>query len=58
LVKTMKLTDSTHKELTRISAALTAKDGQRRTFDETIIELIESYRSKEKNSNSSSGSKD
>lgn len=58
MVKTMKLTDSTHKELTRISAALTAKDGQRRTFDETIIELIESYRSKEKNSNSSDGSKD
>ena len=58
MVKTMKLTDSTHKELTRISAALTAKDGQRRTFDETIIELIESYRSKENNSNSSRGSKD
>lgn len=58
MAKTMKLTDSTHKELTRISAALTAKDGQRRTFDETIIELIESYRSKETNSNSRGGSKD
>ncbi len=45
----MKITDDTHRELTRISAALTAKDGKRRTFDETIIELIASYRSKEKN---------
>ncbi len=48
MVKTMKLTDSTHRDLTMISAALTAKDGKRRTFDETIIELIENYRSKEK----------
>jgi hypothetical protein len=48
VVKTMKITDSTHRELTRVSAILTAKDGRRRTFDETILELIEIYRAKEK----------
>jgi hypothetical protein len=44
----MKITDNTHRELTRISATLTAQDGQRRTFDETIMELIQNYRAKEK----------
>jgi hypothetical protein len=42
----MKITEKTHRELTMISAALTAKDGHRRTFDETIMELIDYYRSK------------
>ncbi len=50
MVKTMKITDNTHRELTKISAQLTAQDGQRRTFDETIMSLIEAYRSKKKKS--------
>lgn len=49
MVKTMKISEDTHRELTKISAQLTAQDGQRRTFDETIMELIGAYRSKKKN---------
>lgn len=48
MVKTMKLTDKTHKELTIVSAEFTAKDGTRRTFDETIMEIINYYRSHKK----------
>ncbi|MFQ6135186.1 MAG: hypothetical protein ACE5KU_05165 [Nitrososphaerales archaeon] len=48
MVKTMKISDDTHRELTIISAQLTAQDGQRRTFDETIMDIIEAYRSEER----------
>jgi hypothetical protein len=54
LVKTMKISDETHKALTMISAQLTAQDGRRRTFDETIINLIEAYRTKKKADSGSS----
>ncbi len=52
-MKTMKISDDTHRELTIISAQLTARDGKRRTFDETIMNLIDVYRSSEKASSSS-----
>jgi len=44
----MKISDATHRELTIVSAQFTSKDGKRRTFDETIMEIINYYRSKEK----------
>ena len=47
LVKTMKISDETHRELTKVSAKITAEDGERRTFDETIMEIITVYRQKE-----------
>jgi hypothetical protein len=43
MVKTLKISDNTHKELTILSAKLTAKDGKRRTFDEAIMEIIIKY---------------
>jgi len=46
MVKTMKISDDTHRELTMISAEYTTHDGLRRTFDETIMALIEAYRAK------------
>lgn len=46
MVKTMKISDKTHRELTIVSAEFTAKDGTRRTFDETIMEIINYYRFK------------
>ena len=48
MVKTMKISDKTHKELTIVSAEFTTHDGERRTFDETIMEIINYYRSKKK----------
>ncbi|HEY4698943.1 MAG TPA: hypothetical protein VIH27_01025 [Nitrososphaerales archaeon] len=46
MVKTMKISDDTHRELTMISAEYTTRDGVRRTFDETIMALVEAYRAK------------
>ena len=48
MVKTLKISEDTHRELTITSAKLTAQDGRRRTFDETIMSLIEAYRSNER----------
>ncbi len=46
----MKISDETHRELTKVSAKITAEDGERRTFDETIMEIIVVYRQKKNDS--------
>jgi hypothetical protein len=43
----MKISENTHRDLTIVSAELTTKDGKRRSFDETIKELISYYRKEE-----------
>ena len=44
----MKISNETHRELTKVSAQITAQDGEQRTFDETIMEIIDVYRQREK----------
>ena len=40
LVKTLKIVDKTHEELTKVKGALMAKLGRAVTYDEAIAELI------------------
>jgi len=39
-MKTLKITEQTHQELTRIKGAVTQKTGKETTYDEAIQELI------------------
>ncbi|MCP8320506.1 MAG: hypothetical protein H3Z52_06160 [archaeon] len=42
----MKLSRTTHNELTKLLAELTAKNGKKRTYDEVIMDLIKFYKAK------------
>jgi len=44
--KTLKISEETHKLLTKVKGELTARDGEIKTFDETIAELIDFWRRK------------
>jgi hypothetical protein len=47
-MKTLKIQDETHTELTRIVGELTARNGSQKTYDETIMELIQFWRKNRK----------
>jgi hypothetical protein len=51
LISTMKISDETKKELTRIGAEYTMKDGKERTLEEVVKLLIEERRHKNKKEN-------
>jgi len=44
--KTLKISEETHRLLTKVKGELTARDGKLKTFDETIAELIDFWRKK------------
>ncbi len=42
-IKTLKITEATHQELTKVKGAITAKTGKDATYDDAILELIKSW---------------
>jgi len=42
-MKTLKIDENTHQELTKIMARLSLKDGKKRTYSEVIDELINAW---------------
>jgi len=47
-MKTLKISDSIHEELTRIKGQLIARNGKVKSYDETIAELIKFWKEKKK----------
>jgi hypothetical protein len=47
-LKMLKVKDDTHKELTVIMGTLTARNGETKTYDDVLKELIANYREKRK----------
>jgi len=43
-MKTLKIQDATHKDLTKLLGELTAQNGQIKTYDDVIRALIKRYR--------------
>jgi hypothetical protein len=39
-LKTLKITEVTHQELTKVKGSVTAKTGKETTYDDAILELI------------------
>jgi hypothetical protein len=39
-LKTLKINESTHQELTKVKGSITAKTGKDATYDDAILELI------------------
>lgn len=45
-MKTLKINDTTHTELTKVKGLLTSKTGKEATFDDAILWLIQSMKEK------------
>lgn len=46
MLKTLKIKEETHRELTKIVGELQARNGKIKSFDDAIIELIRSWKEK------------
>jgi hypothetical protein len=44
-LKTLKITEATHQELTKVKGSITAKTGKDATYDDAILELINFWKS-------------
>lgn len=44
-LKTLKIQETTHKELTKVKGAITSETGKESTYDGAIIELINTWKS-------------
>jgi hypothetical protein len=47
-LKTLKIQETTHKELTKVKGAITSETGKDATYDDAILELIKSWKTKNK----------
>jgi hypothetical protein len=49
-LKTLKIQETTHKELTKVKGSITSETGQDATYDDAIMGLIKSWRETKKDS--------
>ena len=44
-IKTLRIAEATHQELTKVKGSITAKTGKEATYDDAILELIRIWKS-------------
>jgi len=47
-MKTLKIKEETHLELTKVKGQITARTGSEATYDDAILELIKNFKEKSK----------
>jgi len=45
-LKTLKITEATHQELTKVKGSITAETGKDATYDDAILELIKVWKNR------------
>jgi predicted CopG family antitoxin len=46
-LKTIRIAEETHTELTKVKGELTRRNGKSKSYDQTIMELIDSWQKRE-----------